>query len=906
MLNVRNISIATALAVGMLPMGAAMAQPQVPQSIWIEAEWLGPLNGSNYSFYHEAQQTKGSWSISGPGVAAEWTQGGESGLFSIATRADEPAGVSSGRDVEIPVTAKYFLWVRYGDYRGKKEEFGVRVTQGGKKSERVFGTNPVIDDLDPLKLRWDWAFGWDSAVVDLQKGPARVELFTTGPTGARRQVDAICLTTDAKYRPTGRVKPNFAAWQTLRNLPPAAPSLAAVATGAGVLPIGQARPASLWNVRDQWLDQLGKPAEQRVEAPFSVDPSLLELFVKTYAGKTPPIYGNALNGPVVYIRDYPTAFKEGSTFLQWLDRNPDKQFAILLNYGEPTWPAGTTDADKQKAHAVLQRYSKRFMGYISGENIAYADVQTDRKAFEAKVRVAKSRADVLEAIREMHTDAIIKKFSDYQGKPISASEAWAPIVTCLSGGMEVHAHALASWGERRIGFENSGINSSLAQRMAFLRGAARQFGVGLVDYQSSNLGDSGTGFGRDNTYPASSRWILDNQYDAYAGAGLNWILKDFMLFHLAGVDAFYNEGGHDMFWKPGGGAAGDDFPMDISPRGKVAESMQRVTLAHPRGVQYTPVAFLLDRAHGWSPTDYNFSSFALDPQWNPKVLASGRHDASLNGWMDVAYYPLPEVNSEPSTGVRQTYVNGVFGDIFDALVTAPGKTQILASYPVIVAGGEINLTTEWGNALRQYVQNGGTLVASADQFSGPGAAVLGLQFGQEKEASSMTWKSSGQSLGSNVFRYKALDAGKDKVLAATPEGAALCTERAVGKGRIISIAVPLAIGLNERPTPLSGLVMRHVTQGLMPITVQGDVEWIVNRLDNGGWLVTILNNRGINKPQHGINPTDHTQAQTVTLRSAFPVKTSNEWMTETPQQWQNSTSQITVPAGAVRMVELRP
>lgn len=55
---------------------SATASPPGVESVWIEAEAMGPLRGSNFSFQQEAQQTRGSWSLSGPGVAAEWTQGG--------------------------------------------------------------------------------------------------------------------------------------------------------------------------------------------------------------------------------------------------------------------------------------------------------------------------------------------------------------------------------------------------------------------------------------------------------------------------------------------------------------------------------------------------------------------------------------------------------------------------------------------------------------------------------------------------------------------------------------------------------------------------------------------------------------------------------------------------------------
>src|SRR5216117_1021330 len=196
----------------------ADAQQSPPHSVWIEAEHFSPLKGSNFSFHKVEQTTKGSWSISGPGVAAEWTQGGESEFMSIAARADEPGEVVVGREIEVPAAGRYTLWVRYADYRNKAESFGVRVRQGEKTSPHVFGTKSIVDDLDPMKLYWDWSFAWDSKPVELTKGKARVELFTTGPTEARRQVDCVCLTTDATYKPVGREKSDAPAWRVLREM----------------------------------------------------------------------------------------------------------------------------------------------------------------------------------------------------------------------------------------------------------------------------------------------------------------------------------------------------------------------------------------------------------------------------------------------------------------------------------------------------------------------------------------------------------------------------------------------------------------------------------------------------------------------------------------------------------------
>src|SRR2546421_2742814 len=120
-----------------------------PHTVVIEAEYFGPLKGSNFSFQDPTKTTKGSWSLAGPGVAAEWTQGGESEFMSIAARADEPEGTTVSREIELPAAGSYTLWVRYCDYRKKTEPFGIRITQGRENFSHIFGQNPIIDDLDP-------------------------------------------------------------------------------------------------------------------------------------------------------------------------------------------------------------------------------------------------------------------------------------------------------------------------------------------------------------------------------------------------------------------------------------------------------------------------------------------------------------------------------------------------------------------------------------------------------------------------------------------------------------------------------------------------------------------------------------------------------------------------------------
>src|SRR5262249_52819454 len=153
----------------------------------------------------------------------------------------------------------------------------------------------------------------------------------------------------------------------------------------------------------------------------------LKEFLSEFKGKSPPIYSHPLSGPVVHIPLYPAAFAKGSPFLEWLDNHPQQKFAILLNYGDPSWPQ---IADKRDVYSTFKKYRDRFVGFIAGEGISYDAV--DVAAMEAKIKAAKSRREVLEILREAHTTATSKKFNDYYGGPVTPAEAWGTVISCLS------------------------------------------------------------------------------------------------------------------------------------------------------------------------------------------------------------------------------------------------------------------------------------------------------------------------------------------------------------------------------------------------------------------------------------------------------------------------------------------
>src|SRR5437588_4113073 len=211
------------LSAPVVSLGQVSAGDSAHEYLWYEAE---NMRGLTETSQHEPQLNPSyldlpaarapGWSISGPGVSAEWSQGGESEWNSVAASANETRA-TLWQNVEVPRAGEYKLWLRYADWAGKSENFLVRVMQQDHEVfRREFGAADIIDPHDETSSYWGWSFAWDSAPATPAKGPARILIEIEKPAEARRQVDCRPITNDLAYVPNGRSKPDFAAMRYLR------------------------------------------------------------------------------------------------------------------------------------------------------------------------------------------------------------------------------------------------------------------------------------------------------------------------------------------------------------------------------------------------------------------------------------------------------------------------------------------------------------------------------------------------------------------------------------------------------------------------------------------------------------------------------------------------------------------
>ena len=868
------------------------------ETVWVEAEHLEGVRGYCWPG-GQKPVTDGHWGISGPGWAAEWTQGGESNFMSIACGAADDKAVA-GLDLDIPIAGAYRVWIRFRDNRGATSRFQARLTPPG--TVLTYGTKPIVEEDNELKLYWDWAFAWEGHEATLPKGKIRLELLSAFAEKQCRQVDCIVLTTDTAYRPLIKERPKHPTEELLRGWRKGFdPALEPLARRTGDFQASPAwKPSTfrdkgflyLWNMKDvTWAGEDPK----RVPFPYQIgDKDVREAFEKKYAGAAEvPIFSDPRIVPTFH--GVGPAILANKAFVRWLDANPDRPWAQMMNYhgNEPV-----TAAAKEN----FPKYRDRYVGNIAGESLGYfypkeADLQ-------AATAAAKTRRELAAALTPVLLASNAAKYAQVFGG--EWADAYREVIPCQSIEMTAFAPLSFQWGARTVGYESSAITAGLLSlRMAFLRGAARQNGGLTATYRSCNFGDASTIFSEQSSYTKPKN-ILDNYYSVFSGAGMTWYKMDLWHQYMSGSSMFYHEQGFDEFWIPGGTAAAGVKEVQLSPKGKLVDRFLKVTAAHPdRGTPFTPVAFLVDYAHGWEPSPFHPHAFG-DLAKRPDLTLYGEHERMLREYFWTAYHPIGARSEEPITATNETYVPGLFGDIFDVAYAYPDMKRwtTLHTYPVVIAAGDIELTLEEGKRLAQYVGDGGTLLVADGQLTGPGVAALELpELGPSAEAGEYVWTPTGTRHASQRFRMKPIRGGR--ALATDPGGAAFCSAFDRGKGRLILLSVPRGLGIDRAAVPAVARLFAHLTRGLMPVEVDGDVEWMVNRTASG-WIVTLLNPAGQAKPQQGITPTDFRQNRRVMIRSRAPLESASDWLfPEEALKMAESQVGLEVPAGGVRIVELR-
>jgi hypothetical protein len=139
----------------------------------------------------------------------------------------------------------------------------------------------------------------------------------------------------------------------------------------------------------------------------------------------------------------------------------------------------------------------------------------------------------------------------------------------------------------------------------------------------------------------------------------------------------------------------------------------------------------------------------------------------------------------------------------------------------------------------------------------------------------------------------------------------LITRNSVGKGAVIVILVQQGLGVDERAHPCLPVLMNALTEELVPVEVRlkngdrprGVIMYSFNKTKDG-WLVSLFNQRGIDKTQNGIARVDRKQFVDIVLKTKLNVASAREMTEPRPLAVKGGEIALRVSAGDMCVVAI--
>jgi hypothetical protein len=286
-----------------------------------------------------------------------------------------------------------------------------------------------------------------------------------------------------------------------------------------------------------------------------------------------------------------------------------------------------------------------------------------------------SRRECYEALKDYFTS----RSRDMLGRVIS-----------VTGHSHYEAYA-GEWGARCIGLE-LGENIAFTQsKLAFARGASRQWHVPWSVQVSPWFSGACTTSGPLRKEGGGARG-LD------AGHSLSFYERMWLHAWFAGAAMVTPENSIAIFFEKA------SAPWTLTAHGRKAAEVFAFMRAHDRGVPFTPVAIVLDHLAGYNGY--------MDKPWGILEPTAGDRqvrdlfDHQLFPGSDHIHHKLDPADPE-SSYLRPT----PYGEVFDVQLTS-ASAEMLSSYPVILLTGDIEFDDDFIAKLERALAQGSTLLLS--------------------------------------------------------------------------------------------------------------------------------------------------------------------------------------------------
>ena len=263
-------------------------------------------------------------------------------------------------------------------------------------------------------------------------------------------------------------------------------------------------------------------------------------------------------------------------------------------------------------------------------------------------------------------------------------------VISVTGHSHYEAYA-GEWGARCIGLE-VGENIAFTQsKLAFARGASRQWHRPWSVQVSPWFSGACTTSGPLRREGGGARG-LD------AGHSLSFYERMWLHAWFAGASMVTPENSMAIFFES------TAQPGLLTSHGRKASEVFRFTAEHERGVPWTPVAIVLDHLAGYNAY--------MDRPWG--ILEPTAGDRQVRDLFDFQLFPGSDHIHRPpdQTNPEASYLRSTpYGESFDVLLTT-ANAEVLSAYPVILLAGDIEFDRGFTEALGQALEHGSRVLMS--------------------------------------------------------------------------------------------------------------------------------------------------------------------------------------------------
>jgi hypothetical protein len=375
-------------------------------------------------------------------------------------------------------------------------------------------------------------------------------------------------------------------------------------------------------------------------------------------------------------------------------------------------------------------------------------------------------------------------------------------VISVTGHSHYEAYA-GEWGARCIGLE-VGENIAFTQsKLAFARGASRQWGRPWSVQVSPWFSGACTTSGPLRQEGGGARGLN-------AGHSLSFYERMWLHGWFAGAAMVTPENSIATFFET------PEAPWTLTSIGRKAGEVFRFMQGHDRGVPYTPVALVLDHLAGYNAY--------MDRPWG--ILDPTAGDLEARDLFDFQLFPGSDhihVKPDPVNPEGSYLRPTPYGEIYDVLLTGVSP-EVLSAYPIILLVGDIEFDRPFLHTLAQALRRGSRVLMSPRHRK-----ALGAEF-----------------------------------------------DRLTRQGRV-EVLAPWTNPLTGRPAAISNSRLRDLARQYLPIEVKGDpVQYQINRTPSG-WVVELINNRGVAKLPDRPAVTDPTAVVHVRLRPQIAFRQAREW-----------------------------